>query len=481
MKYYCTLLCAVFLLVGCGAGSKDDGNPNAGSGVINFKTSRIGSAGGFVDVNNDGNQDLIIGAPEAQGGEHKTGVATVMLAEGDTIRQHIYTTLSGEKKGDFFGYTIANLGDVNGDDKEDFAIGAINAEGEAGISGAVYVYQGSEHGPVLISKLKGEEAFSKFGFSIAGGDLNNDGINDVVVSAPYTFSQEFQAGAVYIYFGGHHLSHEADVVIKGDKVNASVGFALATGDVNGDNIDDLIMDGHSKVFIYYGGADIKTRIAENMTPNVNIRSDAGAHGGSGFGWSLAYAGDVDGDGFGDIAVGNPRRSSPSVYDSAGSFYIFRGGDNLPAEFFEDDATHRLVKIVGSSNDDHLGSAIVNIGDVNDDQKPDFLVGANWANAGADGKATIAGVVYLFHSDKLNVADASHDQSVLLATHAYSLEQSSAEFGTTIAAKGETLFSGAPGAHKHDGGFAVVSIHDGGKVDGGSGLNGGTGGGHVHAH
>ena len=449
------------MLVACGGG--DDGNPNAGDASVNYTTSRLGMSGGFVDVNGDGKKDLIVGAPEAKASSKKTGVATVYLAGENGIEEKASAVLEGEGEGDFFGFSFTNLGDVNGDSKNDFAIGALNAEGEAGISGAVYVYKGGENPPVLLAKLKGLNAFDKFGYSITSGDVNGDGLKDILVSSPHTFNEDYQSGVVSVYFGGESIAEKADVMIRGDKVNASVGQAVASGDINGDNIDDIIMDVSAKVYIYYGGADIKTRIADNVTPNVKIRSDSGGHGGSGFGYALAYAGDVDGDGYGDIAVSNPRRSNPATYDSSGSFYIFKGGKDLPAEFFEDNTDYRLVKVTGADMDDHLGSFIRNAGDVDGGGKPDFLVGANWANGGDDGKKMITGNIFLFHGEDLVVSKPEEDQAITLAKHAFPMSDSSSEYGGAIDSDGHLIFSGTPGANRHDGGYVLTYVHDGKAV------------------
>lgn len=479
-KYFLPVMISLSLTA-CFNSTDDDGNPNKGKVSVNLTTSKAGTSGGFVDVDADGKVDAIVGAPEAMGSTEKTGAAMIYLDYENNQANEASAYLTGEAKGDFFGFSYANLGDVNADGKADFVVGAINAEGEAGISGAAYVYKGGENPPQLLAKLKGERTFAKFGYALAGGDVNGDGENDVIVTAPHTFHDEFQSGGVYVYFGGSKFDDVADVVITGDKVNATMGMAIASGDVNGDAIDDIIVDAGAKVYIYYGGSDIKSRIEADPTPNVKIRSDSGGHGGSGFGYALAVAGDINGDGFNDVAVGNQRRSSPSFYDNAGSLYVFKGGDNLPDEFFEDNVDYRIVKIVGAGFDEQLGYSIAAIGDFDGAGSPDLVVGARWANGGVNGDMLITGNVYLFLGEALNVEDASVDQTVEIAEKVFPQEATSAEQGSFVAVSGHSLLSGMPGANKHTGGVHVTHLHAGSNVVAtGNGSSNGSGESDPHA-
>lgn len=485
MKKTSLILLLSFVLVACIDGEKNNqggGNPNAGTGVVNYSKSRLGTAGGFIDLNGDGTEDAVAGAPEAHASDIKPGVVALYLMDADASTDEASMSLQGEGDGDFFGFSFAKLGDVDGDGKADFAIGAINAEGDAGMSGAAYVYRGGVYPPQQLLKLKGERAFDKFGFSLAGGDVNNDGINDIIVGAPYTITENyFQSGAVYVYFGSASMSGAPDIVIKGEKVQANIGTAVTTGDVNGDNVVDLIMDGHAKAYIYYGGTDIQSRINADPVPNVNIRSDSGRHGGSGFAYTLAYAGDINGDGIGDIAIANPRRSDPATYDNRGSVYIFKGfaaAVDEHVEFFEDNVNYRLVKIEGDSTDDQFGSAITMSADMSGDGTPELLVGARWANGGSDGTQLITGNTYLFHGEDLNVDDPAVALTVAAAHAAYPHDTLSSEFGTFVDVNDHIFISGAPGANQHDGAVLYKHLHDGTDVVVG-GDTAAAGGSHVH--
>lgn len=450
------------VLAACGAGSSHDGNPLTGKANVNLTTSRMGASGGFVDADGDGNADLVVGAPEARLTTAKEGAALVFLKNGAGYAQDAAIVLKGEANGDQFGFSVANVGDINGDGKADYAVGAINAEGEAGISGAVYVYQGGANPPVMLAKLNGEGSFDKFGYAIAGGDVNADGKNDIIVSAPYTFTEDplhandgYQSGKVYVYFGGATISSTPDIIISGEKVNSNIGYAVAAGDINGDTIADLLFGAASSVYAFYGGADIKSRVEASATPNVNI---GGGAAGSGFGRSIAVFGDIDGDSINEVAIGSPNRSVPATYDNVGSVYVFKGANNLPAKILENDATYRLAKIVGASGGDRFGSALASPGDTDDDGKADLLVGARWADSGVNPPRKITGNIYLFHGEHL--VHKQGEMSVADAHAELRQDEFSTEYGSSIAVNGDTVFGGMPGASKHDGGMQLSDAKHG---------------------
>ena len=475
-------------LTACGFGDTSDGNPAAGIPNISLTNSQLGKSGGFVDINGDTKPDLIVGAPEAKASSGKEGVMLVYLKGADGFAETASTVLKGEANGDFFGFSYANLGDVNGDGKSDFAVGAINAEGDAGISGAAYVYQGGTNPPVLLAKLNGEQTFDKFGFAITGGDLNADGKNDIIVSAPYTFTEDpthindgYQSGKVYIYFGGKTISTVPDVVISGEKVNANIGFAIAADDINGDGNSDLLFSASSSAYVYFGGSDFKSRIASSVVPSVNFGD---GKGGSGFGRAIAVIGDVNGDGIKDVAISSPNRSVPSTYDNTGSVYVFKGSTGITGKILENDTNYLLAKIIGGGPGDRFGSAIAPAGDTDGDGKADFLVGARWADSGMNPPRKITGNIYLFHGAELSPAMTIADAHIDLRQ-----EEFSSEYGSTIAVDGDMVFGGMPAAYKHSGGIQLSDARHGTAVGGsqggsvmpppGGGGSGGGGGGTPH--
>jgi hypothetical protein len=449
------LILAVLLLQGCD-------NSSSNSEKIDLDAAKLGYSGGFVDLNGDGLQDLVVGAPDASSSPSRGAVLAYYNSTEGYSSSRAWA-IKGKEEGDTMGFSFANVGDVDGDGYDDYAVGVVNEAGEAPLSGAVYVYRGGQDGPDQLARLKGNLSFDKFGFRITGGDLNNDGKSDVIVSAVYETADAYQSGTVSIFFGGASLGSTPDIVIRGNHVNGGTGFGLATGDINGDSIADLFIGHENSVLIYYGGGDLADRLALDQTANVHIigkSAGGGSHSGHGFGDALAYMGDVDNDGYGDLAVANWRRSSPDAADYKGAAYIFKGGNELPHEFYENDPNYQLVKITGGAATDTFGAALAVTSDVNNGGLPDLLVSAPWATGGLSGDVKVSGKIYLFYTeDLLQEAPALYDTSI--AAQTYNADTASGEFGKALAANKETIFFvGAPFTDKNKGKAFLISAPTG---------------------
>lgn len=448
------------LLAGCG----DDGESTAGPAVagpeaLTLATGQIGRGGAFAN-----NGDLLIGAP---GANDNKGALLVVKSTDMDFSAHI----KGEKQGDTFGTNVAALGDVVGDGGEYFAVSARYAEGEAPLSGAVYVYKytpGSTDPLSLVVKLHGADAFDKFGEAVTAGDFNNDSINDIAVSAPFTYTEEagFQSGRVTVYLGGALLAGKGsapDATIAGDKVGAGIGAALMAGDVNNDGFDDLFVTASSKVLTYFGRGDFAAHLATAL-PDLKIRSDVGGKNGSGFGTSLAWLGDLDGDGYGEYAIGNPNRSDPLTYDNKGSVYIFKGGDTatLPVEFYENDVTWRLAKIVGENAADRFGSSLARA-DLG--TRKLLMIGARWATGMINSAPVlVSGDVYQFDVATL-LADTTITYDTTSTMTRYPIALTSGDYGRNLNVKGGKFFAGAPAVNGNRGAPYRKTITEVGSDDG----------------
>ena len=440
------LLCAIIVICGYGCSDSNGGSSSTSDPDIVLAESRFGTSGGFVDVNGDGIEDLVVGAPEASGSPKK-GAVLAYFGTADGISTSASWDWMGEQKGDNLGFSFAKLGDVDGDGIADFAAGAIYAEGNSPLSGVVYVYQGGQDSPELLARLNGDQAHDRFGYAIAGADLNDDGYNDIIISALHARGNAIQSGIVYIFFGGTEIAISPDVALKGDHANHGMGFCLDTGDINGDGISDLFVGGGDSVLIYYGRDNFAEHFAAVSDPDVTISGKSaagGGHSGSGFGDYVTFIGDVNDDGFGDVVIANPKRTGPDVYDNIGSVYIFGGAADLPTEFYESDPSYKLAKINGDSTGDRFGSSIAVVDDVNGGGKPDILIGAPWATGGKSNTTPVAGKIYLFYTENL-LGNPGEDLDTSIAAKVYkAADTPMSEYSKTLKASADgKFFAGAP--------------------------------------
>lgn len=190
----------------------------------------VASAG---DVNNDGYNDIIVGAPETFTLDTDPGRAYVFSGlNGDTLYAYI-----GEAIGDRFGYTVASAGDVNNDSFDDFIIGAIDYNSGRG---RAYVFSGQTGDTLYIFDSEGNS--DEFGIiSAAAGDINNDGYDDIIVSA-WINNSDSGRGYAYVFSG---QTGDTLYVFRGEAASDFFGVSAASaGDVNNDGYDDIIIGAH---------------------------------------------------------------------------------------------------------------------------------------------------------------------------------------------------------------------------------------------
>jgi hypothetical protein len=485
---------------GCGSSGSsstetlNNGNNNNGGLTVSLAGSYQGTAGAFMDVNGDGWADQVVTAPAASSSPQR---GAVLIYLGSSIGfSSTPIELKGAGEGDSFGSNFLPI-DLDGDGKKtDFAIAALTAEGDAPLSGVVYVYKGGDT-PALVATLKGEGAMDKFGWSMASGDVDGYGKPDIVVSALFNTHDQYQGGAIYVYLGNGTTVSETPAVTLYDNAGASkgLGYSVAVGDITGDGKADILAGESSKVMIWHGRATADIPAMSFSSPSVIINGvpvAVGGKGGSGFGKSVAVVGDINGDTFNDIAIGNPNRSWHNIYDNKGSVYLFKGGASLPATLYIPEKTtdgtidstnssypYLISKITGQNNQDRFGSFILPVGDAvgmgspTPGGKPDFVVAAVWGDADstmASMKAT--GKAYLFSGEHLSM------MAEMPAAHAekeYKGEATGSGFGTFVSLTKEgpdgVMLIGAPLSSEGTGAVKMIKLSDGSSVTGGA--TGGT--------
>ncbi len=299
------------------------------------------------DVNNDGYDDVIVGA---YGYLTNTGRAYVYFG-GTSMNSDADVTMTGENIYDYFGYSVAFAGDVNNDGIDDVIVGAKSYNSGRG---KAYIYFGDASmnaDPDV--QIEGEIGNNYFGYSVSdAGDVNNDGYDDLIVGS---YGYDVRKGRAQIYFGGSSVDTTADVTLTGNSKNNYFGISVSSaGDVNGDGYDDVIVGEYfsNRARIYFGGSTM------DATADVTLTGDANTY----FGISVSSAGDVNKDGYDDVIVGAYGYNS-----SKGSAYIFYGGSSM-------DATAD-VTLTGEASNNYFGYSVSTAGDVNGDGYDDVIVGA----------------------------------------------------------------------------------------------------------
>jgi len=454
------LLLCITVINGC---SNNNSTSNT-SASLALAGSKQGQSVGFADLDGDGIADKIVGAPYSSTTSSQTGALLVYKGNSTGYSTIPTSVLLGD---DNLGYSFVNLGDIDGDGKEDFAAGSIHGSGdgtgETSLCGSVTIYKGGSG--QVIKKLAGDGPMDKFGFALAAGDLNNDGTNDLIVSAPFNTNDPalYQSGAVYAYFGPDFGAATREALYA-TSMNKGLGLAVAAGDVNGDNVVDLLISASGKVLVYYGNA--------NFAPSLNAPDLALTSTASGFGKSLVVIGDLDGDNKKEIAVGAPNATINNNRDT-GSVYIVKGSAagtvNVNASPPPADL---IVRIDGEGPFNRFGSSIAAIGDVDADGIPDFAVGAPMADVTTGtGQNILSGKVYVFKGK-----DISSSATIAGAT-VFTGKVKNQGYGTSLAiGKGGQILIGAPRSNADTGGVDMIDPATGQAVPGGSsgGATGGSG-------
>jgi hypothetical protein len=339
----------------------------------------FGAALAAGDWNRDGRTDLAIGAPDASNSEDPPSMfdGKVIVYRGAsnfgtnpmTLRSPIpplpvdpdvpdFGTMGGH-----FGEALA-AGDVDGDRTSDLIVSA------SWLDAVAILYGGTQIGSrrTILQNIAGE--FLELYFAVAAGDVNKDGFADVLIGAP--FGGPNRNGAVYVFFGGRSLSSRPNLTLPNprpasdpDVRDSTFASSLAAADLNGDGYADIIVgdpsQSYPRVYVYLGGPTVST------TPAL-ILQESVPRTGSYFGYALA-AGDLNGDGIADLAVGAPAISEDSEEGQrAGQVHVFYGGSAIgPTANLVIDPPSPVAGM-------EFGTALA-IGDLNRDGKPDLVVGA----------------------------------------------------------------------------------------------------------
>jgi len=338
------------------------------------------------DLNGDGYADLAVGAPyNDAGGAAGDNVGRVYVYFGGAAPDSLPDlVLTGEAAGDYFGWAVSGAGDVNGDGRDDLIVGAPFSDGGGAAGedrGRAYLFLGGDPpdaAPDLV--LSGAGAGDTFGWSVAGaGDTDGDGAPDLLVGA-------LLRSRAYLFRGGDPAGATPpdslpDLVLTGEAFDDRFGYAVAgPGDVNGDGLADLLVgallndaggDNAGRAYLFHG------RATTGQLPAAGAeRIFTGNGANSWFGRSVAGAGDVDRDGLADLLVGAPFRDGGGA--DPGHAYLFLGAGPAGAVA----AADADLILGGEADGDKFGHWVAAGRDTPAGAQAYLLTGAPYNSAGA---------------------------------------------------------------------------------------------------
>ena len=291
------------------------------------------------DVNGDGYDDIIVGAPGYTNDAGKIGRAYVFLGFGSGQTTSLFWSNDGDQAGALYGQSVSAAGDVNGDGYGDIIVGAPRYDNNEVDEGSAFVFFGSESAiSASYWMTESNRTNAEFGGSVGtAGDVNGDGYADVIVGAPaYTITLASE-GAAFAYYGSPTgLGTIQDWKIAGGQQEARFGASVGTaGDVNGDGYDEVIVGApfYSVSQSAQQGLTLAFRGSETGLGTMVYWSTDGGQARTRFGTSAGTAGDVNNDGYADAIVGAPgHMRQRTIYGRA---YVFRGAKDPPptSDFF----------------------------------------------------------------------------------------------------------------------------------------------------
>jgi hypothetical protein len=337
---------------------------------------RLGSCvAGRVDVDGDGDLDVLIGAPSH--GDNPGRVRVVDGRDGELL----YELMVGEA-GDQFGLMTGGIEDLDGDGCAEIAVGAPKADANGADSGCVYVYSGKSG--ELLYRIAGDRAGDQFGSAIDATLVGGHRLLGVgAMGSPGG------GRAIAFHCSGERAERAFDIEPDATSSNLGQYFVTLLGDVDGDGTPDLFASDWSNTAL---GKNTGRVFVHSGKSGERLLTLSGHRLGEGFGTSGSYCGDVNADGRADLVVGAWQNATAAV--SAGAVYLYSGADGA-----------LLAQWTSTQAGDTLGFDAVGLGDVDGDGAHDFLLTSAWSAA----RGAKTGRVWIVAGPQLTPAAAADDK------------------------------------------------------------------------
>jgi hypothetical protein len=347
---------------------------------------RVASGG---DVNGDGYSDVVIGSPFYDNGQTDEGRAYLFKGNSSGLVTTPNWTYENNQASSNLGFSIASAGDANADGYSDLILGAYKYDGTFTNEGRIYYFNSNSvnYTATPLTTINGTQTGEFFGYSVStAGDVNGDGYSDVIVGAPLYDNGQTDEGKCYAYLGIVTGISSTPVWTKeSNEISGQFGISVSTaGDMNADGFADVILGGNyldnghpdeGRAFVYLGFSGG----LENSAHVIYESNQANSQ----FGFSVATAGDVNGDGFSDVIVGANEYDNPS--SNEGAAYVYLGSATGMG-------TTAGWSAEGNQNNAYFGSSVSTAGDVNGDRYSDVIVGAPYFDNGENNE----GSAFVFH-------------------------------------------------------------------------------------
>lgn len=392
---------------------------------ISSTSDKLGYSAQIIpDINGDGYDDILAGAPNYDAGSTDEGRAVLFLGSATGASAAPVWSVESNQTFGHMGHSVTYVRNVNGDAYGDVVVGASDYDNGSTNEGRVYLYYGNATGlnATHAWTYENNQSSSYVGnFVCSAGDVNGDGYGDLAIGTAYYNGTFTDCGRVYVFHGSATgFPAAANWTNTGTSSSQYLGNAVAGDlDVNADGYDDLVVAAYysdnpevneGRIFLFYGSAT-----GLSISP---VWTDDGDVTNRYLGKYVVGLGDANGDGYDDFAASAESMINPLNGLNTGAVFVYYGASTYPASV-------PLDTLYGQNNNDKFGYTLGGGGDFNADGYNDLLVASANVAGGPEGKA------YLF---KGSIAGIEHDW---VWTHSgYDNDESATYFEKNISLDGD---------------------------------------------